>query len=229
MHTTRRQFMSGVAASLGILTLPRIALQPQYDLQSLLGKWCSQEPGTRYDLTAPYEMQGHAYATDARAMARIVGDGMQIDGTLRIPQQTVDVWQEFWHPDGTWRPLPHNLPMLDGDDGVCPLCLRRGVECEACSGMGEWCVLPGDRYETCRVCAGHGYKSLPDCPVCHGRHDREIPSCAVMDDKLIGLEYLHELYDVPDVQWNVGQQQDGPILWQSPIGIAGMIMPRRKP
>ena len=106
MPMTRRQFGGGVAAALGALLLPKIRLHPHYDLQAMLAPWCAHKLYSKYNLTAPYAMDGHAYATDARAMARILDDGLIVDGSARIPRETVSVWDSFWTDDGPWQPWP---------------------------------------------------------------------------------------------------------------------------
>lgn len=229
MTITRRQFSTGLAASFAALLLPKIKLQPQYDVQAMLGEWCDNGRCSRYDLTAPYEMQDHAYATDARAMARIESGGLQIDGATNIPKHTVEVWDEHWHDDGKWRPWPTHPQTIYNDDGVCPICLHKAVPCPQCDGLGEWCVLPGDRSVYCDACHGLGYVQSPDCPLCQGHWDRPVPSCAAFGNKLIGLEYVDLVNRIPDVYWQRGTFPEGPILWRSEIGIAGMIMPRTKP
>lgn len=229
MPITRRQFTGTVAASLAALLLPKIALQPRYDLQRMLGQWCDNGTVRRYDLKAPYVMQSHAYATDSRAMARICDDGLTIDGSTRIPECTVRVWDSHWHDDGKWQPWPRHLQLVDRDDGVCPLCLHKAVPCPQCDGLGEWCVLPGDHSDFCLACHGLGFVQFPDCPLCHGRQDGPVPAAALVGNKLIGLEYVDIVNRIPDVRWQRGTYPHGPILWQSDIGISGLIMPRTKP
>ena len=227
---TRRQFVGGVVGAAATLLLPRLKLVPHYDLHALARKWCASEPYMRFDLTAPYVMQDFAYATDSRAMVRFVDDTLQTDGQLRIPKHTTEVWDSHWHPDGKWFDLPHTLLILNGDDGCCYRCIRANVECPQCAGCGEWVVLPGHRSQRCEACHGSGVVYDPVCPVCHGRYDTQLPSCAVIGDKLFGLEYVSLLRELPGVRLNAaGGSEETPILWESEIGLAGMIMPRTQP
>lgn len=229
MPMTRRQFGGGVAAALGALLLPKIRLQPHYDLQAMLAPWCAHKLFARYKLTAPYAMDGHAYATDARAMARILDDGLIVDGSARIPRETVSVWDSFWIDDGPWQPWPRQPVLMTSGEYGCVLCSHANVECPECCGLGESCVLPGDRSQRCEACGGDGYQRRPECPLCHGRRHANTPTCAVMGDKLVGLQYMDIVARVPEVRWHAGGQVDGPILWRSDIGIAGMIMPMTRP
>ena len=227
---TRRQFHATLGAAASSLLLPRLLLRPDYDLHALAARWCAAEPMVKYDLTSPYIMTGHVYATDAKAMVRFEDDAADTDGQVRIPKETTLVWEQFWRPTRKrWLDLPQSPQVLYGDDGTCWRCLREYIECPACCGLGEWCVLPGDRSQRCDLCHGHGYYRPPSCPVCHGRYDVELPTVAVFRDKLIGLEYCSLLASVPGLRWNSGGNSETPILWQSDIGMAGMIMPRKQP
>lgn len=229
MTITRRQFVGGVVGAVASLLLPRLKLVPQYDLHALARKWCDNgHQYTRYDLTAPYVMDDFAYATDARAMVRFCDDTLQTDGKLRIPKHTTEVWDSHWHPDGKWFELPRTLKTLNGDDGCCYRCLRANVECPHCAGCGEWVCLPGDRSQRCKACNGSGVYYDPACPVCHGRYDVPLPSSALIGDKLFGLEYVSLMQELPGVRLNAGREYDGTILWESDIGLAGMIMPRKE-
>jgi len=92
--TTRRDFLKRVAAVPAIMMLPTIKWRPNYDLHAIAATFCSKEPFAKYDLTRPYVMARHAYATDARAMCRLVADDADTDPTTRrIPTETINVWE----------------------------------------------------------------------------------------------------------------------------------------
>jgi len=223
---TRRGFLATAAAS---LLLPKLQLVPQYDLHALAQKWCERDtwPTKRYDLTAPYVMGDHVYATDARAMVRFRDPWMHTDGEARIPRQTLEIWNGFWLPEPRWVPLPRRIETRNGDDGVCWKCHQRNVDCLACYGYGEQICLPGGYTVKCKTCNGLGVYHDPACDVCHGRYDLELPTVAVIDDRLFALEYVSLLRELPGVRLNYGCGDDSmPLLWESEIGLAGMIMSR---
>lgn len=230
MTVTRRQFVAGPGAAAATVLLPKLKLLAERDLHALAARWCAP-PYTnyRYDLTAPYVMAGNCYATDAKAMVRFEDDAADTDGEVKIPKSTTQVWGQFWQPHAkVWRPLPRRFELLGGDD-TCWRCLREYVECPACAGLGAWISLPGDQEARCSTCLGDGYVRSPSCPVCHGRRGVKLPTVAVWGDRLIGLEYVELLRQLPDVRWNLCADPECPILWQSDIGLAGIIMPRREP
>lgn len=226
---SRRTFLASVASSVGCLVLPRLQLVPDYDLHVLAAKWCGRPGGSgRYDLTAPYVMHDHAYATDAKAMVRFVDDTMQADGTVRIPECTVRVWEQFWHPI-RWFDLPRQVATLTGDTGDCWQCHRSDVECPFCCGVGEMVVLPGDRVASCKACNGTGLYHDPKCNVCHGRYDVEFPTVARIGSQLFDLTYVSLLREIPGVRLSANLAGDSPLLWQSDLGLSGMIMPKLQP
>lgn len=225
---TRRAFLGGVATAAASLLLPKLQLVPHYDLHALAQKWCGAPGETgRYDLTAPYVMGDNAYATDARAMVRFQDQWMRTDGEARIPKCTTSVWQQNWLPESRWVPLPKHFTVQCGDDWVCWKCHAARKDCPQCYGSGEHICLPGDYSMYCKACRGLGVYHDPTCEVCHGRYDIPLPTVAVIDDRLFRLEYISLLRELPNVRLNYGAGGDTfPLLWESDIGMAGMIMPR---
>lgn len=229
LELSRRTFVKSVSAAGAFLLLPGLRIRPSYDLHGMLGTFVAKNDDVwaarRYDLTAPYVMEDHAYATDGKIMGRIVTLDADTDPvSRRIPRETVDVWERSFSEDGHWQPLP-DIRIPD-DQFLCSECYEDTIECPHCDGNGE--VYNGDypfSADHCEHCNGRGSLYNKACPRCHGE-PWKFGEVNVVGYKLIAPHYHRRLAAIPGVMVNLGKsEKDEPIRWKSDIGIEGLCMP----
>lgn len=211
----RRQFCSLSAATV-VASLLRV--RPEYDLHRIVNQFCERQPGTRYDLTAPFVVSRMAYATDARALARIVTLVSDTDATTRRLPNFAMVMDMHWQPERIWRALPPED--LSDAEGVCPRCREQGLpKCSRCHGKG--CDEPW--------CNGHGIVADDFCPVCKGKYGGTFPWVQEVYGKNIDVAYYRRMASIPGIEVNVGvRDDDHGLLFRSDIGVEGMVMPLAK-
>lgn len=233
LELNRRSFMRGVAALAAGTLVPTLRFG-ECHLQKLLLPWVDRHGDYefKYDMRLPFVVDGKAYGTDGRGIAEIIAEESSInhDCKRKLPD-VVGVFGKLWKEGGVWHRLPTvNRVRHPGRNHACPACLILNAikECNVCEGFGEyWRDEDGDvRTGTCPGCHGLGVVSLVDCRVCHGRAYGTYNSLQTYGDQTISVRYDYFLRQIPGVQWCRSQAgYDHPILWQSDIGIRGMVMP----
>lgn len=227
----RRDFLQTVIGVSASIMLPTMRWRIGYDLHRIAATFCAKQPYGLFDLTEPYVMDGHAYATDARTMCRFAADGDDTDPVRhRIPTQTLDVWDRFWSERGKWIKPPRERLITVDQDQFCPRCFENLPDCTACAGTGERVfgdnVYGREWVGDCPECRGHGVRIDPSCPECRGLYFGNMPSVQVVGDKLIAGGYYRRLMRVPGIMLNLGSADPRePILWKSDIGLCGLQMP----
>jgi len=166
---TRRDAMVSMAGWVTAGFLPpaprRIDLRP----------FCDVAPRSRYDLTAPFQLGGHVYASDAGICVRLDG-GTHPAPTRDGPAPAAD--RLPWAAGSGWKSLraAEPIPAAESD---CPACrgygspAGPGADCGRCEGFGRVRDKPG-RLDTmpadCPACGGHGFvPRLPLCSACGGK------------------------------------------------------------
>lgn len=216
MHISRRGFMGSIAST---IFLPGLIVRPKLQLHQIVAGFCSKHKFNRYDLDEPFVQYGHAYGTDAKAMARIsTTDDDTSNESRKIPNALL-VYSELWRERGRWRPLPAERLVVAY--GFCPRCSQLDFpDCPYCDQWG------------CDHCNGTGIIRDKNCPVCHGAYEGKFPWLQVMGDKLINVAHFRKLQAIPGIAWNGSlpnsrafARERTPILFKSDIGVDGMVMP----
>ena len=217
----RRTFLRGMSALAAGVMVPTLRLRPGYDLHHMVGQWVGDHyDSVRYQLDLPFVVEGQAYGTDSRAIARIhtSEDDTNLDAKRRLPD-VIGTFDSLWHEHGGW----HRLPIINRVEhpdkcSSCPKCSSDGslITCPKCDGEGI----------CCDHCNNIGTLSNGACPVCRGVPYGNYRSLQVYGDKLIAAKFDDRLRAIPGVLWcSGGHGKSNPILYRSDIGIEGMIMP----
>lgn len=237
MKISRRTFSKAAAGVAAGLLVPTLKVDAQNDLHRLVARWAdwrdrysSPNGSGRYDFRQPFIVDGQAYATDARAMARIATSKTDAyaDEQRKLPP-LVSTWERFWVP-GPWRELPQP-PTMKRRQGYCPACeWANAIQlCPTCDGDLIVGFDLNGRDKVCPTCNGAGEVSRPNCKVCGGKVFGEYERGVALGSRQIDVFYYRQMAAVPDVRWTLSHHSrigyPGPVLFESPIGISGIIMP----
>lgn len=217
----RRTFLKGASALAAGVMVPTLRIRQEYDLHRMVAQFCAR-PGEylRYQLELPFVVEGQAYGTDGRAIARILTSEEDTNHhtTRRLPD-VIGVFENMWQEHGRWRRLPQIRRVTHPDKSQpCPQCWSDGslIECPQCEGEGI----------DCYCCHDWGVLSNGACPVCHGVPYGNYRSLQLYGDKMISVRFDDRLRNIPGVMWcSGGPDECDPILYRSDIGIEGMVMP----
>jgi hypothetical protein len=212
--------------------VPLLRLQPHtIDRHKLLAMFSADNQFYRWDLTRPYIVGGHAYATDARVMARIITtEDEHDDESIKAPP-VERAWADHYQPASKWQPFrlsEHDQLLLTQTDakygGACPICDDRrvsyGVEYptdeETSENLPDY--DPDDntiRDVSCTLCRGKPYYG--------GSHQR-------IASELIAYHYAKRLAKIPGCEVNISHKaafldNHTAILFRSEVGIAGVVSP----
>lgn len=235
---------------MGALFVPGLLVQPDCDLHSLLSTFCDDEKWSFYDLTKPYLVDGHAYASNGHIMARIVSDGDQSDSISKRRPDFSGVWTNYRSnprmSELEMVPLQYDPSLAVAGLVRCPWCLSKRVPApdawvERCKRMysneekfdtefmrhaedrGLYWYDCWDNDEPCTV-----FDS--SCVHCHGL------ASEMMGDYPIGNAHIDVLYaskiaQIPGVKISLpneiakSREEIKPLFFSSEIGIEGFVMP----
>lgn len=193
---SRRSFI-GAGASL--LLAPLLKIQPAIDRHSLLTMFTDMDY-VRYDLSRPYFLSGHAYATCGRTMARIDSNETELlDESVKIPPME-RIWSEHYKPSAKWQKFElHDIADLHchGDKycGVCPACDDRWIPVPK-----DWLDEDGyvlSKYWNERNCDWEtGEMRDRSCSLCRGEH-WEGGWVQPVGDRGISYKYAKRLARIP--------------------------------
>lgn len=226
----RRSFVKSLSS---LLLVPLLRYQPaDIDRHKLLGMFLGDDAcNLRFDLTRPYVVGDHAYASDGRVMARIDTDESECDDkSIKVPPVGY-TWNKYYAPYESWKPfrlveVEELLPALT-NCGMCPLCDDRRVSY-------------GSAYPTTEADV-YGKSYDPDdntirdesCPVCHGRQYDKRCYQGIGDIKIL-YRYAKKLAAIPGCEVTIGRNVFNDESWQfktplllfrSDVGIGGIVMP----
>ena len=228
----RRTFSKSLAA---MLVVPLLKFQPKtIDRHELLNVFLGDDHflGARYDLTRPYVVNQHAYASDGRIMARITTcEAEHDDEMIKVPPVEL-VWNaHFISTERKWETFKladYNelVPPQSSWGATCPMCNDRRISF-------------GDSYPTDQHTADQLPEYDPDdntirdasCEMCHGKSFFG-GSYQKIGNQVIAYQYAKKLAEVPGCEVNIGAvmkhhrgSEFQAVLFRSEIGIAGVLYP----
>lgn len=151
-----------------------------------LMKFCAVGRGGLYDMSRPWAIGQHWYATDSRILIRIPAPG-EPDTQGNFPRAHPFPWDETME----WLPLIHARELDVTTE--CPECERPCPEC----GQSGW-IQDSGVCMTCDTCRGSGIVVLPNCHMCHG--DGNMPYVAY-GDAILHPRYHHMIASLPRAEW----------------------------
>ena len=170
MNLTRRTVLASLATAAAGLMVPTLDLRASDSRESLMKAFVDPDYYTRYDVNAPFSIDGIAYATNYREIIRGDLPLAHASGQCRLPP-VATVFDQYFHPQLSWRRF--SLPPIDSltyHNGPCPVCDDRRISYGEHYPASQEIMDSLPDYDV----DDNTYRD-PSCSFCHGRYD-SIPS-----------------------------------------------------
>ena len=194
---SRRGFIAGASS---LLIAPLLNVQPSVDRHELLMMF-TDKVFMRFDLSRPYFLSGHAYASCGRTMARIASSETEtLDESIKIPPME-RVWSDHYKPTTRWQKFElydiADLKRHPKHDAcaTCPECDNRWIPIPS-SWLDDHGYLLPERWDERGVDHETGEMRDRSCKLCHGE-DWRGGWLQPIGDRSIAYEYAKKLARVP--------------------------------